>query len=133
MLGLISGQTNSFGTTPFSSESQKGTNYSDYVGSIVEGYVNIYKTKLEGLGVIINSASLIKKEELETLGCSLSSYSCSSAPSFISSASYWSKSAYNDTMVWYVESNGSHYNCINYYYIARFGVRPVITILTSEL
>ena len=113
MRGWIDGQSEWKGTTPFSSSEVHGTNYSSYEGSIVEGYVNEYKSKLEAIGAEIEEARLITKEELEGLGCSSSGYTCNSAPSFIYSTSYWSGSAYNSDRVWIVLSNanfGSNYS-----------------------
>lgn len=132
MLGYAKGQAERKGTTAFSSDSQKGTKYSDYTGSIVETYVNAYKTKLESFGATINSASLITKEELKSLGCSFSYCTCSAAPSWIRTTAYWPDSANDTYYVWDVDSDG---DCDNYSYIqnAHYGVRPVIIILTSEI
>ena len=132
MIGWISGQSEWKGTTPFSSSEVHGTNYSSYEGSIVEGYVNEYKSKLEAIGVEIEEARLITKEELEGLGCSSSGFTCSSAPSFIYSTSYWSCSPDNINYVWNVYSNATFGN--SYYgYSNNFGVRPVIGISISEI
>ena len=133
MLGYISGQSLRKGTTAFSSDEQKGTNYSDYSGSIVEEYVNTYKTKLEEFGATIDSASLITKEELESLGCFEESYSCSSALAFVFTTSYWTISTTdNPNVIWSVGSSGS-FNIKNYIRTDNFGVRPVITISATEL
>ena len=55
------------------SDTQKGTNYSDYNGSIVEGYVNNYKAIIESeYGVDVIEARLISYDELtnsETFAC----------------------------------------------------------------
>ena len=114
------------GTTAFSSDSQKGT---DYSGSIVEGYVNNYASYLEGLGTNLKTARLITKEELEGLGCIVSSESCSQAPSWVYSTSYWSGSAYNTSIrdLWFVDSTG-YYGKYLYSGDYELGVRPVITI-----
>ena len=130
MRGWIDGQSEWKGTTPFSSSEVHGTNYSTYEGSIVEGYVNEYKSKLEAIGAEIEEARLITKEELEGLGCS--SGTCSSAPFFIYSTSYWSGSAYDTDNVWRVNSTASFGG--NFYTYGRnFGVRPVIGISISEI
>ena len=134
MRGYISGQSERKGTTPFSSSEVHGTNYSSYEGSIVEGYVNEYKSKLEAIGAEIEEARLITKEELEGLGCSASSYTCNTAPSFIYSTSYWSGSAYDASSyyVWTVYSNADFTS--DYYTNSNsFGVRPVIGISISEI
>ena len=118
------------GTTAFSSDSQKGTNYSDYNGSIVEGYVNNYASYLEGLGANIEDARLITKEELETLGCMVDS-GCSDNYPWIYSTSYWSGSAYDAYHVWRVRSTGD-IGDIDCNLDFGFGVRPVIEIPLSE-
>ena len=118
------------GVTAFSSDSQKGTNYSDYNGSIVEGYVNNYKTMLESdYDVDIVEARLITKDELtsEEIGCSAEDFTCSNAPSFIYSTTYWSGSVYSTDFVWRVRSNG-RFNGNYYSYDDYIGVRPVIVI-----
>jgi len=119
------------GTTAFASSTQRGKNYSDYSGSIVEGYVNNYKTILElEYGVDVVEARLITKDELTSLGCSGSSY-CSSAPSWVYATSYWSGSANSTYSVWYVESNGYFYG--NAFSANNFGgCRPVIVISKND-
>ena len=118
------------GTTAFSSDSQKGTNYSDYSGSIVEGYVNNYNSYLITQGVTPIEARLITKDELIGLGCSEDDYSCSAAPSWVYATSYWSGSAYGTCDVWNVDSYAGFGNFI-YGSGSGFGVRPVITISRS--
>ena len=123
-----------YGTTLFSSSSQMGTNYSDYTGSIVEGYVNAYKIKLEtNFGVPVIEARLITKDELESndIGCSSTDNTCSGAPSFIYETSYWSGSANSTYIVWFVISDGFFVS--DYYFDADgYGVRPVIIISKSN-
>ena len=119
------------GVTEFSSVSTKGTNYSDYNGSVVEGYVNNYKNLLENdYGIDIVSARLITKEELlsEEIGCTTSS--CSGAPSFIYASSYWVGSAYSTIRIWTVSSSNSLTN-YSYESVERHGVRPVIVVSKS--
>ena len=135
MLGYVSGQSIRNGTTAFSSPTQKGTNYSDYSGSIVEGYVNNYKTILEeDYGVDVVEARLITKDELtsDEIGCSDTNYTCKrSAYPWIYSTSYWSGSADDANFVWRVSSSGSFGD--NFYgYGSDFGVRPVIIISKSN-
>ena len=135
MLGYVSGQSIRNGITAFSSPTQKGTNYSDYSGSIVEGYVNNYKTILEeDYGVDVVEARLITKDELtsDEIGCSDTNYTCKrSAYPWIYSTSYWSGSAFNASNVWIVFSNGDFYD-IDYSNGRSFGVRPVIIISKSN-
>ena len=135
MLGYVSGQSIRNGTTAFSSPTLKGSNYSDYSGSIVEGYVNNYKTILEeDYGVDVVEARLITKDELtsDEIGCSDTNYTCKrSAYPWIYSTSYWSGSAFNASNVWIVFSNGDFYD-IDYSNGRSFGVRPVIIISKSN-
>ena len=128
--GWIDGADEWYGTTAFSSSTQKETNYSDYNGSIVEGYVNNYKTILEeDYGVDVVEARLITKDELtdsEIFAC-VEHDMCSSTYPWIYSTSYWSGSAFNAYDVWRVLSDG--YFVDTYYNIDNgFGVRPVIVI-----
>ena len=123
------------GVTAFSSSSQKGTNYSDYNGSIVEGYVNNYKTILENdYDVDVVEARLIIKEELtsDKIGCDEILCSCKKAPNFIYSTSYWSGSAYDTYDVWDVSSDGDFFSSYSYDDGSSFGVRPVIIISKSD-
>ena len=128
MKGYVSRDTERKGTTSFSSDSKKGTNYSDYNGSIVEEYVNNYKTKIEKFGINVSEATLITKEELLNKGCDLESNTCSNSYAWIYSTSYWTKSPYNDKYVWFVTTKGY----LGYTNIATdnsgVGVRPVIII-----
>ena len=122
------------GTTAFSSDTQKGTNYSDYSGSIVEGYVNNYKTILEeDYGVDVVEARLITKDELtnsETFACVEYDY-CSDKYPWIYSTSYWSGSASGTSGVWIVSSSG-YFIVDSYIYVNYNGVRPVIIISKSN-
>ena len=65
MVGFVSNNIIRNGTTAFSSDLQKGKNYSTYSGSVVEKYVNNYKRLLEEkFDINIVEARLISKEEL---------------------------------------------------------------------
>ena len=119
------------GTTAFSSDSQKGTNYSDYNGSIVEGYVNNYASYLESLGANIEEARLITKEELESLGCSSDDETCSGAFDFVYKTSYWSDSVNDEFCLWFVDT-GKYLSYVGYDDDIFIGVRPVIEISVSE-
>ena len=128
MLGYVSGQSIRNGTTAFSN-----TN-STYAGSIVEGYVNNYKTILEkDYGVDVVEVRLISYDELtdsETFAC-VEYNSCSSKYPWIYSTSYWSGSATDASYVWVVDSDGDfRYSAYGYDY--DFGVRPVIIISKSN-
>ena len=127
--GWIDGAAEWYGTTAFSNTD------STYTGSIVEGYVNNYKTILESdYGVDVVEARLITKDELtsDEIGCSDTDYTCTgSAYPWIYSTSYWSGSADDTNFVWRVYSNGDFgFNC--YYIDSCFGVRPVIIISKSN-
>ena len=128
MLGYVSGQSIRNGTTAFSN-----TN-STYAGSIVEGYVNNYKTILEkDYGVDVVEARLISYDELtdsETFACVEYDF-CSSKYPWIYSTSYWSGSASDTGDVWIVFSNG-RFKYSSYGNDDSFGVRPVIIISKSN-
>ena len=123
--GYVSGEFPFIGTTAFSNT---GT---AYAGSIVEGYVNAYKTIIEeDYGVPVEAARLITKDELtsEDIGCSADDYTCTTSEHvWIYSTSYWSGSADDSYFVWYVGSTGGFYGG-NYSTGSSFGVRPVIVI-----
>ena len=136
MLGYVSGQTIRKGTTKFSNTnywSSTVSSYPTYVydsNSTLYSYVENYKTYLSTLGVTPTEARLITKEELEGLGCIVSSGSCSGAPSWVYSTTYWSGSANSSNFVWLVSGNGSFGN--NFFSIdCNYGCRPVITISRS--
>ena len=125
--GWLDGAEEWYGTTAFSD-----TN-STYEGSIVEGYVNNYKTILEeDYGVDVVEARLISYDELtdsETFACVKYDY-CSDKYPWIYSTSYWSGSAFSTYDVWLVGSYGGFGSGI-YDYVSSFGVRPVIIISKS--
>lgn len=129
--GFVRDEKKYIGTSSFSDSSNKGTYYSDYEGSLVEKYVNNYKTYLINLGANISNARLITKSELETLGCISNDESCSDAPSWVYSTSYWTGTAYSSSDTFFVFSYARFGNayCLGE---ALFGVRPVIEIPTSE-
>ena len=136
MLGYVSGQTIRKGTTKFSNTnywSSTVSSYPTYVydsNSTLYSYVENYKTYLSTLGVTPTEARLITKEELEGLGCIVSSGSCSGAPSWVYSTTYWSGSACSSYIVRYVYSDGDFYDGL-YSLYNNIGCRPVITISRS--
>ena len=122
-----------YGTVAFATEDKHGTNYSDYNGSLIETYVNDYAVKLESMGVNIESARLITKDELtsDEIGCSDTGRTCTgSAYPWIYSTTYWSGSAYDTSYVWVVRSYGN-FSYTRYDSDNDFGVRPVIIISKS--
>ena len=115
------------GVTPFSSDEEKGTNYSDYKGSIVERYVNNYKNKLEKKGIIINKARLISVDELlnpETFACDYWT-ECGDKYPWIYSTSYWTGSSVDEDAILFLSSFLGGYG---YDQNTLFGVRPVIEV-----
>ena len=136
MLGYVSGQTIRKGTTKFSNTnywSSTVSSYPTYVydsNSTLYSYVENYKTYLSTLGVTPTEARLITKEELEGLGCIVSSGSCSGAPSWVYSTTYWSGSASSSNFVWRVDSIGN-FGSLSYSISNNYGCRPVITISRS--
>ena len=76
-----------------------------------------------------------------SLGCDKESMTCSNAPSWVKSTSYWTGSASANNTVWVIEayeSIGAFGNAnsddINFSNAANAaGLRPVITISKSEL
>ena len=118
------------GTTTFSSSaywSSTVSTYPSYVynnNSQLYNYIENYKVYLEKQGIEIEEARLLKKEELETLGCSSS---CSSAPSWVYATSYWTGTAYNSSYLWLVDTTSSVKNK-SYSNNDDLGVRPIIAI-----
>ena len=104
-----------------------------YSGSDVEEYVNNYKSYLSSLRAEISSARLITYEELETLGCVDDGIlSCTSAPSWVYSTTYWSGTDDGEGYVWGVFSSGEFsYTIFDYLY--DMGVRPVIEISVDDI
>ena len=94
---------------------------------IVNEYVSYLSTKLTG-----TTGSLLTFSQAENLECSDSSHSCSSAPSWVYSTNYWTASAYDTFRVWRVYSRGA-FSRGSYGSDSDSGVRPVITISTSEI
>ena len=127
--GWIDGADEWYGTTAFSN-----TN-STYAGSIVEEYVNNYKTILESdYGVDVVEARLISNDELtdsETFACVEYDY-CSDKYPWIYSTSYWCGSANDAYDVCGVGSSGNFVNSDRYDYDLEFGVRLVIIISKSN-
>ena len=105
----------------------------DIIKPIVDNYVSyLNESLLEDA-----TGSLLTYNQAKNLGCNDSTYSCSSAPSWVYSTSYWTGSARDASYVWNVVSyvnfdygafDGDDYDSPNGY-----GVRPVITISTSEI
>ena len=82
---------------------------------------------LESLAVKIEEARLIKLDELEALGCDKTNLSCSSAPSWVYSTSYWTGEVCSSDYVCSVLRDGQIGNTRRSYE-SGCGVRPVIVI-----
>ena len=137
MLGMFSAGSGVIkGTTVFSSEEQKGINYSSYNGSIVEGYVNNYKNILESkYGIDIKEARLISKNELMSseIGCD-SSY-CSKAPYWIRSSVYWLSNSSNEERIYFLNNINNGYCYSTAWYSDKHvgGVRPVLVMSKDDI
>lgn len=79
----------------------------------------------------VQSASLITKTELEGLGCSSSSNTCSDAPAWVYATTYWSASSNDEYNVWFVDSD-MYFGINIIQYDRNNGVRPVITVSADE-
>ena len=94
--------------------------------TFVDTYVRYLNSQIS---VANASGRLIKYEELTSLGCSY--ISCSSAPSWVYQTSYWSGSAYGNSEMYKVPSNGFFVDSGAFFTIS--GVRPVIEIASSAI
>ena len=120
------------GTTEFSSDDIKGTNYSSYTGSIVEDYVEEYVQYLSDEYDATVSGGLITQYEIMSL-CNLTgSGTCANTNPWVYTTSYWSGSPSDAYCVWGVLSDG-RFGDLGYGYASHLGVRPVITISASDI
>lgn len=126
-LGYKSGVT-TVGTVAYDSVNNSNV----YETSEIKPYVDAYKTKLEELNGNITEARLITKEELDKAGCDSSNHMCSSAPSYITSTTYWTMSPIvdSDGGSWVVYSRGN-FRLGTVSNGSNCGVRPVIVISKS--
>lgn len=140
------------GITAFSTSSN------EYVGSIVEGYVNNYLNYLKNTVGLSDSttASLVTEDMINNIfSCTYFSgkgahYTCSVTYSWLNSISYWTMVKYpgdggdvgpNDAVLAIYDSEtnkslgyeGFTVLMSNYNESIMYGVRPVITISTSEI
>ena len=134
--GMSPGQLSS-GVTVFSSSSQKGTNYSDYTGSIIEGYVNNYKNKLEEIYEInVIEAGVLSRNEVETgiFNCASDLNLCKYKYPWLFAPSYWTNtpsttSPATKISMWLSTKFIEH----NYDFDGLAGVRPVIVLPKSSI
>ena len=94
--------------------------------------VQNYKIYLESQGANIDEARLIKLSELLELGCSASDNSCTSAPEWVHSISYWTEVNSGIDCIFAVLSSRSGLESGPYSIGSDLGVRPVIKLLLSE-
>ena len=119
MLGHKNADGLSFGATIFSETVEQ------YNGSVVEKYVNNYKTYLEEYGIVINEARLVKHNEAVTdpFSCDYSFNNCSGDSVYSRDYSFWVDGS---TQVWAINKGYNTYS--NSYKSTYLGVRPVIVI-----
>lgn len=108
-----------YATAPNDIANPTNTNYS------VAYYIQAYKTKLQALGVTINSARLMTYQESET-------FKNAGFNDELVSSSYWLATASTSTQVWAIVS-GSGLNKTVYTSNDSRGVRPVIIIPASSI
>ena len=132
MLGGGSNRTIGKGVTEFANNETKGTNYTDYEGSLVQTYVNAYNTKLLEFGLEPKEVSLISKEELDILyGSTLEQGALDSwAPEWLDSSSYWTKTYFYGNNIYRIVTDNGLYGSA---YSAYHGVRPVVYISVDEI
>ena len=124
---------NEYGVTPFSSDAKKGTNYSSYNGSIVEEYVNNYKTLLESkFNVDVVETRLLSEDDLiYTFGCSFDGRTCSGTKySWLYDKTIWTGVSYDDENIYYLYVRGE-FEPLPYFSTSVAGVRPVVVISTD--
>ena len=135
MIGYKSVLTILDGVIEFSNDTYKGTNYSDYIGSLAEYHVKNYKNIMERkYGLEIEEARLIKDEELtdpNTFACPQRGM-CQETYPWIFNTSFWTMSPSAPTYVWRLSTDKSYYP---YQYSTKdgFGIRPVLIVKKSEL
>jgi len=129
-------QVTIYGNVSFSATNYWTTSVSSYPSEVfnsnssIYGYVREYETYLTSqLKVISAKATLITYQQLLDLGCS--GTTCGSAPSWVTTTSYWTATASDASNIWRVSTSKDVVGrAINY---SGIGVRPVVTISTDEL
>ena len=122
-----------YGVTAFSSDTKKGTNYSSYNGSIVEEYVNNYKTLLESkFNVDVVETRLLSEDDLiNTFGCSFDGRTCSGTKySWLFDKTIWTSVPYDDENIYYLFVRGE-LEPLPYFLTSEACVRPVVVISTD--
>ena len=111
------------------------SSYPSYVydsNSTLYSYVENYKKYLSTLGVTPSEARLITYEELTSLGCSGDDWSCSKAPSWVYSTSYWTGAAYSSNNIFCVLHNENFVDN-EYSWDSHYGCRPVIEMSVDDI
>lgn len=123
-----------FSTTNYWTDS--AASYPVYVyneNSNLYSYVESYKSTIQSLGVTVEEARLITAEEIESLGCTIPSYTCpSDVGTWFNTTYFWAGTALDSIFLWSVENDGSHFSDSTQYNYPYAGVRPVIKISLSE-
>ena len=117
-------------TNYWSSETTYPVDIYDMGTNNLKPIVDEYVSYLNGTLLEDATGSLLTYSQATTLGCSGSSRSCSAAPSWLYSTFYGTGSACGTNCVWKMMSSGILNDGI---YFDKVGVRPVITISTSEI
>ena len=114
-----------YGANSFVDETQS-PNYS------VAYYMDQYLAKhmIEGIG------RLLTYNEARALGCD-NGGTCNSAPSWVSSSSYWMATAGQagqySNFIWRYATSGNQFDWDNHYQQFAVGLRPVIVVNTSDI
>ena len=129
-------------TNYWSSETTYPVDVYDERNDIIKPIVDNYVSYLNGSLIEDATGSLLTYNQATALGCDSSKYTCgpdtdfgaleNPAPTWVYSTPYWTGSAGGAGSVWGVRSGGGFRsgNCVRDNY---GGVRPVITISTSEI
>ena len=108
-----------------------GTNYPAFVynkNSNLYQYINDYATYLkETVKVSDAKVSLLSYDDITGLKCSVETVTCTSAPSWVYSTSYWIGVAHSASGILIVDSNGDFGIRANTYE-GTYGVRPKVII-----
>ena len=137
--GYIYDSPISYGTVAFSNVVWfTGTSDPTYIynktADIIYPYVSEYERILkEELNVKSAKATLIRYQQLKELGCDLQKEICDLAPEWVYSTTYWTGSVVNEYLNIYIEAGDGIYFYYDSYDNNMAGVRPVVTISTSEI
>ena len=123
------------GTVVFSSTNYWSSTTSSYPAFVYDSnsnlyqYVEAYETYLKNIGVDSADASLMSYEQATALGCV--SGSCTAAPNWFYSTTYWTGSSSGD-LVSAVRYLGGFYN-VSASADTIIGVRPVVTVDVNQV